>query len=362
MEPARLRAAYPVLRETAYLNAGTCGPVAEEAAQAARAELHVATDDGRWMPYFERMIDLQTRQRSAYAARLGAAASDVALTTSTSEGIVRVLAGLDLGPEDEIITSDEEHPGLIGPLGHAARRLQVHVRTVPFERLAEAVGPATKLVAASHVSWVTGQVAPAELRDVAARGIPVLLDGAQGVGAIPIDVAELRCTFYAAAGQKWLGGPVGTGLLYVDPAWHERLPSIGPTYLNLQDPGAGLDAAPHVDARRHDASALSAEASAWAVAAHEVVDTTIGWPAAYEHAATLAQQLADELTARGREVAPRGRTTLVSWVEDDPKAFAQRALAHRVIVRDLPGWPYVRASVGAWNDESDLERLLALIP
>ncbi|MCW3007119.1 MAG: putative cysteine desulfurase [Solirubrobacterales bacterium] len=361
MEPSSLRAAYPVLREIAYLNAGTCGPVAEAAADAARAELHVATDDGRWMPYFERMIDLQARQRAAYAARVGASPDDVALTTSTSEGIVRVLAGLDLGPEDEIITSDEEHPGLMGPLGHLARRLLTHVRIVPFDQLAEAVGPATKLVACSHVSWVNGQVAPAALREVADSGIPVLLDGAQGAGAIPVDVNELGCTFYAAAGQKWLGGPVGTGLLYVDPQWHERLPSIGPTYLNLKDPGAGLDAEQHVDARRHDASALSAEASAFAVAAHEAIDATIGWPAAYERSATLAQRLADELATRGRKVAPRGRTTLVSWVEEDPAAFTQRALAHRVVVRDLPGWPYVRASVGAWNDESDLERLLALI-
>lgn len=360
MEPSPLRAAYPVLGEIAYLNAGTCGPVAEAAADAARAELHVATSDGRWMPYFERLIDLQSRQRAAYAARIGAAPEDVALTTSTSEGIVRVLAGLDLGPEDEIITSDEEHPGLIGPLGHIARRLQAHVRTVPFERLAEAVGPATRLVACSHVSWINGQVAPAALREVASD-IPVLLDGAQGVGAIPVDVEDLGCTFYAGSGQKWLGGPVGTGLLYVDPAWHERLPSLGPTYLNLRDPGAGLDAEQHVDARRHDASALSAEASAFAVAAHEVVDQTIGWPAAYERAATLAAQLADALTERGREVAPRGPTTLVSWAEDEPTEFAQRALAHRVVLRDLPGWPYVRASVGAWNDESDLERLLDLI-
>jgi L-cysteine/cystine lyase len=154
---------------------------------------------------------------------------------------------------------------------------------------------------------------------------------------------------------------VGTGLLYIDPTWHERLPSIGPTYLNLHDPGAGLDAEQHPDARRHDASALSGEASAFAVAAHDVVQETIGWDAAYERSATLADQLADALRERGREVAPRGRTTLLSWVEDDPAAFTQRALAHRVIVRHLPGWPLVRASVGAWNDESDLERLLALI-
>lgn len=359
MEPATLRAAFPVLDAVAYLNTGTCGPLARAAVEAAGAELEQAASAGRWLPYFERMIALHGRQRAAYAARVGAAPEDVALTTSTSEGIVRVLAGLDLGPEDEVITSDEEHPGLLGPLAQLGRRSGAHVRIVPFDRVPEAVGPATRLVACSHVSWVGGATAPAALREVA-RDVPVLLDGAQGAGAVAVDVAALGCTFYAAAGQKWLCGPVGTGLLYISPAWRDRLPSIGPAYPNLEEPGRGLEARPHGDARRHDASALSAEACAVAIAADEVL-AGFGWDAALERAATLAQRLADALRERGRSVAPRGRTTLVSWVEDEPAAFRDRALAAGVIVRDLPGWPLVRASVGAWNDESDLERLLALI-
>jgi selenocysteine lyase/cysteine desulfurase len=359
MEPAELRAAFPVLDEVAYLNAGTCGPLPRAAVAAGAAELEGAARTGRWKPYFERMLELQARQRPAYAARVGATPADVALTTSTSEGIVRVLAGLDLGPEDEVITSDEEHPGLLGPLAELRRRTGAHVRMVPFDRVAEAVGPATALVACSHVSWVGGAVAPEALREVA-REIPVLLDGAQGAGAIAVDVAALGCSFYAAAGQKWLCGPVGTGLLYVAPAWQERLTSIGPTYLNLEEPAAGLDSHPHRDARRHDGSALSAEASAIAVAADETI-AAFGWDAAIERATGLAERLAQELRDRGRTVSPRGCTTLVAWVEDDPIALRERAGAAGVIIRDLPGWPLVRASLGAWNDESDLERLLALI-
>ncbi len=360
MEPAALRAAFPVLAETAYLNAGTCGPVAAASVRAAQDALHVAAHDGRWTPYFERIVDLTMRQRAAYAGLIGAQPQDVALTTSTSDGIVRVLAGLDLGPEDEVITSEEEHPGLLGPLADLHRRRRVPVRMVPFDEIVEAVGPATRLVACSHVSWIDGGVAPAALREVAAE-VPVLLDGAQGAGAIDVDVAELGCTFYAAAGQKWLCGPVGTGLLYVAPAWADRLPSIGPTYLNLDAPGAGMDARPHADARRHDASALGAEGAAFAVAAHETIADTIGWEAAQARGVALAATLADELRARGREVAPRGETTLVSWHEEEPVAFVQEAALHRVVLRDLPGRPLVRASVGAWNDESDLERLLALV-
>src|SRR6185437_9638958 len=109
----------------------------------------------------------------------------------------------------------------------------IEVRTAPLEALAEAVDPArTKLVACSHVSWVTGRLAPAALAEVG-REIPVLLDGAQGVGAVPVDLEALGCAFYAGAGQKWLCGPVGTGMLWVAPAWRDRLPALGATYLNL---------------------------------------------------------------------------------------------------------------------------------
>ncbi|HEY8585067.1 MAG TPA: aminotransferase class V-fold PLP-dependent enzyme, partial [Capillimicrobium sp.] len=190
--------------------------------------------------------------------------------------------------------------------------------------------------------------------------VPVLLDGAQGVGAVPVDVAELGCQFYSAAGQKWLCGPIGSGLLWVAPEWQERLPSVGPTYMNLAEPGLGLDAVPHDDARRHDTAAVSAEASAFAVAAHDVM-AGLGWDAALQRAADLAEQLADALRERGHEVAPRGRTTLVGWRAEDAATVRDRAAEAGVTIRDLPGRGMLRASVGAWSDESDLERLLAVL-
>ncbi len=286
MSPASLRSAFPVFDEVAYLNSGTCGPVAAASVEAAREELHIAAVEGRARNYYERVIDLHGRLRSIYAARLGVDdIHQVALTSSTSEGVVRVLAGLDLGPEDDVVTSTDEHPGLLGPLANLRARFGVRVRTVPFDEVADAVGPATKLVACSHVSWVDGRVAPVALREVAASGVPVLLDGAQGVGAIDIDVAALGCTFYAGSGQKWMCGPVGTGMLWVAPDWHDRLAAMGPIYMNLVDASAGLDAVPHPDARRHDTFTLSAEAAAFAVAAHETVAAHGGWEAANREAA-----------------------------------------------------------------------------
>jgi L-cysteine/cystine lyase len=180
------------------------------------------------------------------------------------------------------------------------------------------------------------------------------------VGAIGFDLGELGCAFYAGSGQKWLCGPIGSGMLWVAREWQERLAPIGATYLNLEDANAGLDSRPHSDARRYDAPGVSGETLAAAVAAHDVL-AAHGWPEVHARAAELAALLAERLAAAGRTVAPRGDTTLVSFEDADPEATRDRLAEAGVTVRHLPGTSYVRASVGAWNDEGDLERLLAAL-
>ncbi|HWC28073.1 MAG TPA: aminotransferase class V-fold PLP-dependent enzyme [Solirubrobacteraceae bacterium] len=358
MDPAALRAEFPVFEQAAYLNAGTCGPLPAAGAKAAGDVLAQAVATGRSHAYMGAMLDVRRQLRGAYAGLLGAAPDDVALTTCTSEGVVRVLAALDLGPGDEVLTSDEEHPGLQGPLAAARAQRGVAVRVVPFAQIADAVAGETRLVACSHVSWISGRLVPdlSEIGDV-----PVLLDGAQGIGAVPLDVEALGCAFYAGSGQKWLCGPIGSGMLWISPRWSERLPATGPTYLNLADPNAGLDAVPHAGAARHDASAQSLETAAAAAAALDVLDRA-GWDAVHERAAGLAASLADALGEHGREVAPRDRTTLVAWKDADPAATRLRLAQDGVVVRDLPGTGLLRASVGAWNDTSDIDRLLSALP
>jgi selenocysteine lyase/cysteine desulfurase len=353
-----LRAEFPVLGRLAYLNAGTDGPLPAAAIDAARAELDRELQDGRAKDHFARRFELADGLRTAYAGLLGCDAQEVALTTCTSEGIAVTIEGLDgLGPGSEILTSDEEHPGLLGALAAARELRGVAIREAPLERLADEVGPRTALVACSHVGWMSGSVAPAELGDVE---VPVLLDGAQGVGAIPTDVRELRCDAYAGAGQKWLCGPDGTGFLYVAPALRERLRVARRGYVNLADPGEGLAARLHEDARRFDTMSLSAEATAAALAASEVL-AAAGWPAVHERARTLTDRLAELLAEHGRAPAPRGPTTLVSFPSDDPEAEREQLAEAGVVLRNIPGRPWLRASVGAWNDEQDLERLLSAL-
>lgn len=359
MDSAALRAAFPVFERLAFLNAGTCGPLPREAARAQAQAAEAAARVGRATAYFKSLMLLRERQRSSYAALVGARPEDVALQTSTSDGMVRVLLGLGLEAGDEVLTAADEHPGLLGPLSAARERLGVVVRTAPLAELPDHVGPRTRLVACSHVAWTTGALAPAALAEVG-RDVPVLLDGAQGAGAVPVDVKALGCAFYAAAGQKWLCGPVGTGFLYVAPGWRERLDAVGPTYVALADPASGIDADPHPDARAHDTPVLGLEALAGAAAAFAVL-AEAGWAAVHRRAIALAGALAEALEGTGRTVAPRGESTLVSWEDDTPQATKERLAEAGVVVRDLPGTPYLRASVGAWNDEDDLQRLLAAL-
>ena len=354
MDAAAFRAEFPVLERLAFLNAGTAGPVPAVAVQAAREALDAELTGGRYQPHFAARMGLLAELRLLYARVLACEPRDVALQTSTSEGLGAVLAGLDIGPGDEIVTSDGEHPGLVGPL-LAARARGAEIRPVPLHEVADAVRPTTTLVACSHVSWVTGEVAPAALSEV---GVPVILDGAQGVGAVPVDVRALGCAAYAAAGQKWLCGADGTGMLYVEPGFAERVRSVSPSFVCFADGHSGFDAQLHDDARRYDTASLSREAAAFSLAATRLLDAT-GLRAIHGRAAELAAKLAGMLAERGRTVAPRGDSTLVTWEDADPPGTRQRLADAGVIIRDLPGTSYLRASVGAWNDESDLERLVS---
>ena len=356
MDLHALRGRFPALERIAYLNAGSNGPVARAAVQAAERELRAQADEARTVAHFQRRVELQDALRARYAAVLGCEADAVALTTSTSEGLGKVLAGLTVGAGDEILTSDQEHPGLIGPL-IAARARGATIRTAPLARLADHVTSDTTMVACSHVGWLSGEIADPALADV---DVPVILDGAQGAGAVEVDVRALGCDAYAAAGQKWLCGADGTGMLFVGEGLFGRMTAVAPSYISFADTGRGLESPLREDARRHDTPSLSREGVAFNLAAIEALAPD-GWAPVTARAADLAAALAARLADAGHAVGPRGRTTLVSWEDPDPPATVTRLAQAGIVVRNLPRSSYVRASVGAWNDESDLERLVAAL-
>ena len=139
---------------------------------------------------------------------------------------------------DEILVSELEHHANIVPWQLVGAQTGARLRVVPitdagelrmdaYERL---LTERTRLVALTHASNALGTLNP--VREIVARahahGVPVLLDGAQAVAHVPVDVRALDCDFYAACGHKWLCGPQGTGFLYIR---RDRLPALAPTFV-----------------------------------------------------------------------------------------------------------------------------------
>jgi L-cysteine/cystine lyase len=362
MPPTHLSDAFPVLAATAYLNAGTCGPTPSASADAMVAEITRASVRGRGLEYYDRLGELSDQARGAWSRLLGAPAAELALTAGTTDGLARTLALVPWRAGDEVLTSDEEHPGVTGPLGVLRRRFGVRVRTAPFDALASAVTPQTRLVVASHVGWLSGRVL--DVAAVAAAGAPLVLDGAQSTAAITVDVGALRAlgvVAFAGPGQKWACGPVGTGVLWVDPAWApDDGAGVWPTYENLADPSSGLEARCWPDARRWDAPSLSAELLAGSVQALAVLEHA-GWDAVCGAGVARAGAFADALREIGVEVLPRGASTLVTWRPADSAQLVAEGLKRGIVLRGFPSLPLVRASLGAWTTDEHVARLTALV-
>lgn len=354
MDAEAFRAEFPVLAGTAYLNAGSDGPLPRRSVEAAEARLRRELERGRSGALHSLEVAQLAEQLRGMLARLvNADVDEIALTRSTTEGVNVVLAGLELGPGDEVLTSDEEHPGLLGPLAALHRRTGAAIRLSRFDDLPDAVGERTSLIAVSHVSWVRGAVAAVDaLRE---SGIPLLLDGAQALGAIPVDVRALGCDYYAASGQKWLCGPDWTGSLYVRADRVEALGMPAPNYMTLADPKRPLALVPKTGARRFDSGLYPGPTAAAALESVRLLDEA-GWEWLFERSATQAAELR-ALLAPIVELVPGGPTTLVSWRSEDPDGAVERFAAAGVMVRSIPGRPWLRASVGAWSSDADLERL-----
>jgi L-cysteine/cystine lyase len=348
---AEARAAFPVLERLAYLNAGTFGPLARPVVEAVEREARRDLEHGRvGAAWFEYALAARDSLRRRLASLVGASPQQVALTASTTDGCNIVLAGLGLQPGDEVVTTDSEHFGLLGPLHASGARVVV---TPPDpDAILAAIGPRTRLLAISQVLWTTGAILP--VRELRVRsGLPVLVDGAQSVGAIPVDAAGLD--FLTISGQKWLCGPDATGALVV--AEPELLRVARPSYFSKLSHEADGSFVPRDGAARFEPNWMPVGSVAGLQAALELAPD---WR--YERAAATAARCR-ELLRPLVDVVPGG-ATLVSFRPpggESAEEASKRLEQAGVVVRDVPGTGLVRASCGWWTSDGDLDRLAAVL-
>ena len=230
---AKVRDQFLLARDKVYFNNGTIGAMPKVVLDRTVEHLRkMATDVAdwdyktgeEWIAGYGPMPEI----RGKTARLLNAQPSEIALTENVTAAMSYVAAGLTLKPGSEILISDQEHPGGQCPWLNAAKRSGASVQTVHIPKPAgspaevmdafrNALTTRTRVLVISQVITGSGAILPvkqmcAEARE---RGIFTVIDGAQAVGHIKVDLADIGCDAYVGCFHKWLLAPAGTGFLYV---------------------------------------------------------------------------------------------------------------------------------------------------
>ncbi|MHB9288719.1 aminotransferase class V-fold PLP-dependent enzyme [Halobacteriales archaeon Cl-PHB] len=367
MDPAELRASIPALQDCTYLNTGATGPSPRPVVEAAtdyleRQRFAAPCGDGGYAVASE----ARESARETVADFINATPEEVALTRNTVEGINHVISAIDWEPGDVVVRTDLEHPAGNLPLRHVAEREGVEVRVVECEdgrldmdALREAVTDA-RLLVLSSISWNYGTQLPvAEATEIAHdAGAQVLVDAVQSPGQVPVDVEAWGADFVAASGHKWLLGLWGSGFLYVD---EDALPALEPErigYFSVENPTA---ATPEWcgGAARFELGTTALEPY---VALETAIDTieSVGLDTVQDRVERLTDRLKDGLG--DRLLSPRQyESGLVTFAAEDPVETVERAASEGVQIRPIPEPHACRASIHAFNDADDVDRLLAAL-
>jgi isopenicillin-N epimerase len=196
--------------------------------------------------------DLRKKSVQMLTEFIGAAPGEVGITRNTSEANCIIVQGLELKPGDEVIIWDQNHPSNKDVWMNKAKRVGFKVVQVStpidpktsqalVDTFVNAITPNTRLISFSQISNLSGIALPArEICTIAkSRGILTLVDGAQSLGLLDLNVTDLQCSFFTSSTHKWLMGPFENGLLYIN---RDHISKIWPNTI-----GAGWKESTNVD-------------------------------------------------------------------------------------------------------------------
>jgi len=190
-----------------------------------------------------RQTEMRENVREKLAKYAGVGTDEVVLTRNTTESMNIIIQGIKLDEDDEILRTNLEYPNIIQALDMRERRFGTKVRIVDVpihpisqdeivQKVLGAVNKKTKVILISHMVFLNGQVFPVKEVCNKARemGIETIVDGAHSFSHVDMDVSDIGCDYYGSSLHKWLGAPLGNGLLYVKKGNAERLwPLYGDT-------------------------------------------------------------------------------------------------------------------------------------
>lgn len=375
------RQQFPALQTKAYFNYGGQGPLST----AALTAMQTAFADSQQLGPFslasgQRVEQISDRLRADLAALLQTQPENITLTENVSVGCNIVLWGIDWQAGDRLLITDCEHPSVVATAQAIAQRFAVELDIWPLQAavvagqdLAEAFAaqlqPRTRLAAISHVLWNYGTVLPlAAIAEQAHRQDCLLLvDGAQSVGLLPLDLPASGVDFYAFTGHKWLCGPEGVGGLYSQP---EARSQLLPTWLGwrgVEKNAQGWPMRAKSDGRRY-------EIATSAYPLYAGLSAAIAQPAdygsaedRYDRSLHLGQWLWQSLQAlpkvRCLATTPP-QSGLISFQIDSPQApfkIISQLEAQGLQIRSLVGPDCLRACCHYLTLETELEALVAAI-
>ena len=375
------RQQFPGLSNKAYFNFGGQGPLPNSALAAITSAYERVQQQGPFSGQINAWITQKvTQTRVAIAQELGVAPETITLTENVTAGCNIALWGIDWQAGDRILMTDCEHPGVIAITQELTRRFGVEVSTCPIQNtlnegdpvevIAQHLQPRTRLVILSHLLWNTGQVLP--LADIVAvchryehGAVQVLVDAAQSVGSLPLNLSELEVDFYAFTGHKWWCGPAGVGGLYVHP---DALHRLNPTYIGWR--GITMNQTGKPTGFKDDGQRFEVATSAYPLyeGLHSAIATHQKWGTSqerYRQICQLSEYLWQSLSLEGihRLKASSPQAGLVSFqvTGHHHKKLVQSLEEQGFFLRTLADPDCIRACVHYLTLPSEIEQLVAAL-